>query len=345
MKLPRILASVLGLLASLFFSPPLPGADPAPKPIDVYLIGGQSNATGQGYLKNLPPGFAIDQRVLLFNSGRPHLNSGAAPDTWVPLRQASESPDRFGPEIGFGNRIQELSPNHTIALIKHAHSGTNLYQQWAPGANAADTKNQGPQFVIFVQTVEAGLKALREQGYAPTIRGMIWQQGENDAFSGNITADNAAVIANFTQKISAQYGQNLAHFIQRVREQFHSPDMLFVYGYVLPPPNNPPGRDAVRQGEHDVDQNSGAPLAVQGAFVVPTDDLSQRAADPGTRYPNDHLHFGTAGMLELGQRMADTMHAHLNGAAPANTTTPSASKLPPTPTPSAANVTVVTGQK
>jgi hypothetical protein len=38
------------------------------KEIDVYLIGGQSNATGQGYMKNIPPDFEIDKSVKFFYS-------------------------------------------------------------------------------------------------------------------------------------------------------------------------------------------------------------------------------------------------------------------------------------
>ena len=70
-------------------------------------------------------------------------------------------------------------------------------------------------------------------------------------------------------------------------------------------------------GERDVDQDSGSALATRGAFVVATDDLDHRATDPGTRYPNDHLHFGTAGTLELGRRMAEKMHAAFALAKPA----------------------------
>ena len=282
------------LALTLLSASTTPGAEPG-KPIDVFLIGGQSNATGQGYMKNLPKDFSPDARVLLFHSGRPHLNSGAAPNAWVPLRQASESPDRFGPELGFGNRLQELMPGRKIALIKHAQSGSNLFQQWNPGKDAADKEHFGPLFKVFVETVELGLEGLREQGYDPTIRGMIWQQGESDS-----KGDPAGV-----------YGTNLAHFIGRVREQFHAPDLVFVYGYVMPPPNKGPGRDLVRKGQKEVDQDSGSPLAVKRAFVVETDDLSQRADDPDTPYPGDHNHFGTAGTLELGRRMADKMAAAL----------------------------------
>ncbi len=269
----------------------------AAKPIDVYLIGGQSNATGQGYMANLPEKFSLNKDVLLFHSAKPHLDSGEKPNTWVPLRQASESPDRFGPELGFGNRIAELKTDRAIALIKHAHSGTNLFRDWNPGKDAADKDHFGPQYKVFIETVQLGLKELKDQDYEPTIRGMIWQQGESDSKD---------------EETATSYSKNLAQLIARVREQFETPDMLFVYGFVLPPPNAGKARDLVRQGQRDVDQNSGSPLAVKRAFVISTDDLSQRADDRNSRYPNDHNHFGTAGTLELGRRMAERMIKELN---------------------------------
>lgn len=283
--------------------PATPPVDAAPArsrgEIDVYLIGGQSNATGQGYLKNLPKDFKIDTSVLLFNSGRPHLNSGAEPLAWVPLRQASESPDRFGPELGFGNQIHTLFPERRIALIKHAHSGTNLYAQWNPGADKKDTAHFGAQFKTFVDTVDAGLKGLTAAGYVPVIRGMIWVQGENDATEAAKAAPDSAAA-----KAPGEYGKNLNHFIARVREQYDVPGMAFVYCYVLPPGNEGDGRDRVRAGQKAVDAASGDALSVKSAYVVPSDDLEQRFQDPATPYPNDHLHFGTAGIMELGKRMA-----------------------------------------
>ncbi len=278
----------VSLLASVSF------ISKAGNPVDVYLLGGQSNATGQGYLAKLPKGITPDTRVLLFHSGSPHLNSGAQADTWIPLRQASESPDRFGPELGFGNKIKELKPATKIAIIKHAHSGTNLYKDWVPGETMSDSVNWGKQFKIFIETVEAGMKGLRDMGYEPVIRGMLWQQGEGDADVGG--------------EVSEKYGTNLAHFIARVREQLKCPDMLFVYGYVYPAPNVKPGMDLVRKGEYEVWQDSHSPIAVKGAFVVSTEDLNHRADDVNTPYPNDYIHFGTLGTYELGIRMAEKMN-------------------------------------
>ncbi len=262
----------------------------------VFLIGGQSNATGQGYIKNLPADARIDTSVLLYHSGRPHLDAGVEPFQWMPLHQASESPDRFGPELGFGFHIRQLIPAQKIAIIKHAHSGTNLYNQWNPGENAGDSLNQGEQFRIFVQTVEKGLYELRASGYKPVIKAMLWQQGEGDA-----EKSETAVL----------YAQHLQHFIQRIRQQFDAPGLLFIYGYVLPPPNNYAGREAVRKAQQDIDEKSGSAIAVKRAHIVITDDLEQRAADIATPYPNDHLHFGTAGTWQLGIRMADMVFKYM----------------------------------
>ncbi|HWA10659.1 MAG TPA: sialate O-acetylesterase [Opitutaceae bacterium] len=266
-------------------------------PVEVYLIGGQSNATGQGYVKNLPAGFVVDSRVMLFHSGPPHLHGAGPANAWHELQPASESPDRFGPELGFGNRLQQLRAGKKLALIKHAHSGTNLFAQWAPGENADDRAHWGPQFTLFVDTVEAGLKALRERGDEPVIMGMIWHQGEADADRGGAVAD--------------AYAENLTHFIARIREQFHAPALPFIYALITRPPEKGPARDLVRQAQRDLAESSKSGHAVRGAVMIDTDDLSRRAEDPGTPYPKDQEHIGSAGMLTLGMRMADAMNRQL----------------------------------
>lgn len=261
---------------------------------EVYLIGGQSNATGQGYMANLSDTMKVNKEVIIFHSDSPHLNSGLPPFTWQPLHQASESPDRFGPELGFAGKIKPVKSNAMVAIIKHAHSGTNLYNEWNPGKDEKDSLHWGFQFKEFVKTVNAGIDSLRKRGYEPLIKGMLWQQGEAEAFSPD--------------SISKQYGRNLQHFILRVREQVHAPQMIFVYGYVCPPPLSGAGIAAVRQAEYDINQDSKTPLSVNRAFVIETDDLSQRANDPGTKYPQDHLHFGTHGTWLLGLRMAEKIN-------------------------------------
>ena len=105
---------------------------------------------------------------------------------------------------------------------------------------------------------------------------------------------------------------HIAHSIvaESVREQLHCRKMLFVYGYVCPPPLTGSGISTVRQAQHDIDQQSGMALSVNRAFVVQTDDLNRRANDRNTNYPQDQLHFGTDGIWLLGVRMAQIINAH-----------------------------------
>jgi len=269
--------------------------------VDVYLIGGQSNATGQGYAKNIPSTFVVDTKVMLYHSAG--IVSGAAANSWITLRPASEGTDgcnlglRFGPELGFGNAIRAHYPDRAIHLIKHATTNTGLAMDWAPGSNAGDTAHFGPEFQTFVTTVNGGLAALKTVGKNPVIRAMLWQQGERDVDMGGTSASS--------------YGQNLRAFIGRVRQQWNVPDMLFVYGFIYPASNYGTARDQVRKGQADVDQDSGSVLATKGAVVVSGDTLSLRANDPGTCYPSDKIHFGSQGQLDLGKLMADTIHEHL----------------------------------
>jgi hypothetical protein len=274
---------------------------PHSRTMDIYLIGGQSNATGQGYMQNLdhekivaltpefPRPFNADPRVRLFYiKGGGRLENGKPELTWMPLRQCSEDSTRFGLELGFGNHMMQLNPNDTIGIIKYASSGSTLSGNWKPGSSAADKANWGPQFRFFVQAVDSGLAALKKQGITPVIRGMLWQQGESDFGYDN-------------------YATMLGHFIDRIREQWKTPDLPFVYGYVYPA--DP--KSEIRRAQRDVDGNSGTKYSKPNAYVVWTEDLQVRKDDPWrpSNVTTDVVHFGTAGNLGLGLRMADTMTA------------------------------------
>jgi hypothetical protein len=273
--------------------------------MDVYLLGGQSNATGQGYLQNLdstkiavlttefPRPFKIDTHVQLYYIRGTGLNNGKPSETWMPLCQCSEDPSRFGPEIGFGNRMMQLHPQDTIAIVKYAKSGSSLQVDWNPGNSKTDTTQWGPEFKWFVKAVNGSLAslALMNKGITPKIRGMLWQQGESDTGYSN-------------------YATMLGHLIDRIREQWNVPNLLFVYGYVYMA--NP--ASVIRAAQRDVDRNSGTKYAKSNAFVVWTQDLELRKDDPwlpSASLETDVLHLGTAGILELGRRMADTMSAQL----------------------------------
>lgn len=265
--------------------------------VDVFLIGGQSNATGQAYMRNIPINFKCDTTVMFYYSR--FLNQGQGGECWRPLCQASETKDKFGVELSMGTKLQNLYPNRRIALIKHALSGSNLYEQWNPGNLTNSVR--GEEFIEFVETVNKALIALKKQGYTPKIKAMVWQQGEADA------RDIAGMVH------SNQYGANLKNFIEQIRKEFNTPDMLFIYGTVMPlSATRFTGREIVRSAQIAVSEDSKSALSVKNAILVGADDLQMRYTDYKTPYPKDDVHLGTYGILTLGERFANEIHKKLS---------------------------------
>lgn len=264
--------------------------------VDVFLIGGQSNATGQGYVRNIPATFKVDTTVRFYYSR--FLNQGEGGGQWTALCQASETKDKFGVELSLGTKLQSLYPERRIALIKHALSGSNLYKQWNPGNRPGNVR--GEEYVKFVETVKNALVDLKKQGYRPIIRAMVWQQGEADARD----------IAGMDQ--SRRYGPNLKNFIEQVRKEFGCEDMLFVYGTVMPlAAPRFTGRELVKEAQAAIDEDSGSELSVKNALLIPADDLQMRCNDYKTPMPKDDVHLGTYGILTLGERFADAIYQKL----------------------------------
>lgn len=265
----------------------------AEKKIDVFLIGGQSNATGQGLVRNIPHSFKVDKSVLFYFSK--YLKGSNEAETWGELCSASETKEKFGPELALGTSLKRYFPNRNIALIKHGLSGSNLYEQWNPGNRNGE--KQGEEYTKWMTTVKTALAKLKEDGYTPVIRAMVWQQGEGDA-------RDIAGMEN-----SRRYGENLRNLILQIRKELAAPDMLFVYGKVMPMEAvRFPGRELVRHALVAVSEAACSPLSVKNAFIVDCDDLQMRRNDYKTQFPTDDVHLGTFGLLELGDRFATVIY-------------------------------------
>lgn len=279
-RLLRKLLFVLSLLA--LFSPA------HAETIQVVLMGGQSNMEGTGVTAQAPAHLRSQPELRLYHSAS--LKGAHPPNRWNPLGPASFAKGKFGPELAAGFQLSQDLGTKKLALIKHAEGGTKLTPKaigyettsWYPGADKSDTAHWGKEFTIFVQTVERGLEELKAQGLSPEIIGMFWVQGEADA------TDIQA---------GAEYGKNLTLLIKRVREQFDVPDLPFVYAQVLPYQKRASSAE-VRQAMADIDQDSGKPEAIPGAFMVATE---------GMKAQGDKVHFNTGGQLALGRKLAQTL--------------------------------------
>lgn len=174
--------------------------------VDVFLVGGQSNADGRGNVSGLPAALQVPQADVLFYHSDVGGGSHATAKQLITLRPGVAENGGFGPAILFGRTMADAYPQRTIALLKHANGGTGLYNDWNPQG--------GPEFNHFVNTVASGMAALQAAGLTPVIRGMLWVQGERDARS----LDTAN-----------QYEQNLEAFIREMRNRYGQ-ELVFIIG-------------------------------------------------------------------------------------------------------------------
>ena len=153
------------------------------------------------------------------------------------------SPKCIGPELEFGNVVGDHY-RQQILLIKTAWGGRSLYRDFRPpgaGLPAPDvlagmlkkqqekkpaaTLNEiessfGASYRAMIEEVNSTLANLKTnfpqyQGQGYEIAGVVWFQGWNDMIN---------------EAATAQYTDNLAHFIRDVRKDLKSPNLPFVIG-------------------------------------------------------------------------------------------------------------------
>lgn len=167
------------------------------KPLDLYLLIGQSNMSGRGYLNDYFRQLS-DSAVFMLNKN----------NDWViarhPLHFDKPKIDAVGPGLSFGIAMAKASPQHLIGLVPCAVGGTSI-TTWVPGAYDKATKTH--PYDDMLQRVEEAKKS----GH---FKGIIWLQGESDS-----REDKAAT-----------YIDSLQQLIQRLRVLLNDPDMPFVAG-------------------------------------------------------------------------------------------------------------------
>ncbi len=146
---------------------------------DVYLIMGQSNASGvspQSYLESSHPD--IYQRYTVGNDKVliSYDVDERIENNYVPVKFGFGNNEAFfGPEIGIA---EVLSKKETTSyIIKATYSGSCLQTQYV-NKNGKEYK----LYKRFIEFIKKQLKALEEEGKHPRVRGVFWMQGESDSF-------------------------------------------------------------------------------------------------------------------------------------------------------------------
>ena len=153
--------------------------DPNVTYTNVYLIMGQSNASGvsaQSFLQDSDPDLYQrytngNSKVLISYDCDDRIESN-----YVPVKFGfGNTSEYFGPEIGIAEKLNEIE--ETSYIIKATYSGSCLQTEYVTnGGRKLKYYNR------FVKFIKKQLKALESEDKTPRVRGVFWMQGESDSF-------------------------------------------------------------------------------------------------------------------------------------------------------------------
>lgn len=241
----------------------------------ILLIAGQSNADGRAVVSGLPPGLQSPQNDVDF-----YYKTEGNTAALTTLRPGLSETSQFGPEILLGRRFADLHSSESgtrVVLIKYANGGTSLSSDWKAGGDAT-TAGDGPEYVIFQQTVGSGLAALAAAHPSAAIEldAMVWMQGESD--TNSLAAANAyqTNLTDLIADLRATYGARLPFVIGRLSDRQTA--------------NNATGM-AIIQTAQDA--------------VAASDPLAEIIDTNGFTLKGDNLHFDANGQQSLGSAFAE----------------------------------------
>jgi len=274
-----------------------------PTTYKLYYLGGQSNMEGFGYIEQLPNDALIVSDDVMIFTGQMALDNEThgGVGIWQPLQPGfgtgfrtdgatNSLSDRFGPELLFGQTMAKRAPGTRIAIIKYALGGSGLadgvgYGNWHPDFSTGDGLNQYDHALktlrnAFAQTDIDG------DGVADRLipSGIVWMQGEADAFDGQSAAD--------------EYRANIERLMGLLRAALRVDDLPLAIGKITDSGMADDGTvmdyiETVQQAQQDFVRNDEC-----AAYVTVTDNLA---------YLDDGWHYDTDGFVRLGTAFAEAM--------------------------------------
>lgn len=124
---------------------------------------------------------------------------------------AGDVKDQFGPEVGAAYALREYaSEDEPIYFVKAAYGGSSITSNWNINSESGLYQSH------LVKFLNNNLKLIEEEtGKKPTVKGLLWHQGENDANSGSTYKANLSALVSKFREDFADYapdedGDNIA---------------------------------------------------------------------------------------------------------------------------------------
>ncbi|NVK54282.1 MAG: hypothetical protein HWE26_01600 [Alteromonadaceae bacterium] len=286
------------ILLLLLISPALQA-----KTYKVYYLGGQSNMEGFGNNHELPESYQTPLSDVKIFTGNPMpdfkrdggLGVWSSLQPGMGLNYKSDGKDiilsgHFGPELSFGHHIAALNKEHAVAIIKYALGGSALGygvgNNWFPDYRRGNGINQYDHFLSTLNN--AFSKADIDGDGSPdklVPAGIIWMQGESDAYDSDITAH--------------RYLENLQRTMALFRAALRAPELPVVLGKITDSEMDP--EDGLRMNWGSVVQQAQLDFVEQdtcAALVTVTESFT---------HLDDGWHYHSKDYLTLGNEFANSV--------------------------------------
>ncbi|MEN8125412.1 MAG: sialate O-acetylesterase [Bacteroidota bacterium] len=273
--------------------------------IRLFYLGGQSNMEGYGQNSELHDSFKTEfKNVWIFHGNpTPDEKENGGLGKWDVLKPGhgvgfssdginNKLSDRFGIELSFAKKLQELYPNEKIALIKYSRGGSSIdslaagqFGSWEIDYSGTNGINQYDNFLV---TIKEALKTKDIDGNGKDDllipSGIIWMQGESDAA--------------YTEEIANRYYSNLKRLMDLMRASFYTDDLAVVLGKISDSWNVKDGK-VWEYGE-----------LVQYAQEKYAKTDKNAAIVRSTRYYkySDPWHYDSNGYIDLGVKFAEAVY-------------------------------------
>lgn len=269
----------------------------------VYYLGGQSNMEGFGNNHELPERYKIPLAGVKVFTGNPapDFKQDGGLGTWSTLQPGmglnfksdgkhNVLSGHFGPELSFGHQIAAINQQQAVAIIKYALGGSALGygvgNNWYPDYRRGNGINQYDHFLATLNNAFS-TPDIDGDGTPDTLipAGIIWMQGESDAYDSEITA--------------RRYQHNLQHIMSLFRAALRTPDLPVVLGKITDSNMDPD--DGLRMNWGSVVQQA------QLNFVEQDTCAALVSVTEGFTHLDDGWHYHSKDYLTLGNAFANSV--------------------------------------
>ncbi len=295
------------------------------KNIDLFILAGQSNASGytpiDGLYKPYTYGGTLDETKLKeYQTGYKNVIYFGAPEIadlsniiidWQTVKSGlGATKERIGPELGFAEIINGYYGNGKLAgVVKYGKGGsgftnavreggvTDVYGNWTSPSLKAKKIADGVKLIPragqlydnLVLAVKLAVQNLKANGYAPSIKCVLWFQGCQEACVKEDAPRYKEYITYLIEDLRADLSNimrenlsSLPFIICKIGENLKSPDALYWR--------------TVRE------QMQLTAKSVNGIRIIETLGMTL----PDINDNNDVWHFSAKDMLEIGKRFGFT---------------------------------------